>query len=101
MIAPISHKSGYTYLGPDRATQRQRLLEGSGKTPRMETGVRLAAARPGRGSRNGSAMNSSAGNSSRTNWGYVKSERYFASCPIEILYKATSGGAGRKGANPH
>src|ERR1700758_5015501 len=39
MIAPISHKSGYTYLGPDRATQRQRLLEGSGKTPRMETGV--------------------------------------------------------------
>jgi hypothetical protein len=38
MIAPISHKSGYTYLGPDRATQRQRLLEGSAKTPRMETG---------------------------------------------------------------
>ncbi len=38
MIAPISHKSGYTYLGPDRATQRQRLMEGSGKTPRMETG---------------------------------------------------------------
>jgi hypothetical protein len=28
MIAPISHKSGYTYLYPDRATQRQRLLEG-------------------------------------------------------------------------
>ena len=26
MIVPISHKSGYTYLGPDRATQRQRLL---------------------------------------------------------------------------
>jgi hypothetical protein len=38
MIAPISHKSGYTYLGPDRATQRQRLLEGSAKTPRLETG---------------------------------------------------------------
>ncbi len=38
MIAPISHKSGYTYLGPDRATQRQRLLEGSAKTPPMETG---------------------------------------------------------------
>ena len=28
MIVPISHKSGYTYLGPDRTTQRQRLLEG-------------------------------------------------------------------------
>ena len=37
LIAPISHKSGYTYLGSDRATQRQRLLEGSAKTPRMET----------------------------------------------------------------
>jgi hypothetical protein len=33
MIAPVSHKSGYTYLGPDRASQRQRLLEGSAKTP--------------------------------------------------------------------
>jgi len=39
MIAPISHKSGYTYLRPDKATQRQRLLEGSAKTPRMETGT--------------------------------------------------------------
>jgi hypothetical protein len=38
MIAPISHKSGYTYLGSDRVTQRQRLLEGSAKTPRMEIG---------------------------------------------------------------
>ena len=38
MIAPISHKSGYTYLGPDRTMQRQRLLEGSAKTPPMETG---------------------------------------------------------------
>jgi hypothetical protein len=38
MIVPISHKSGYTYLGPDRATQRQRLLEGTAKTPPMETG---------------------------------------------------------------
>jgi hypothetical protein len=38
MIVPISHKSGYTYLGPDRATQRQRLLEGSAKTPPLETG---------------------------------------------------------------
>jgi hypothetical protein len=38
MVVPISHKSGYTYLGPDRATQRQRLLEGSAKTPRMEVG---------------------------------------------------------------
>ncbi len=48
MIAPISHKSGYTYLGSDRATQRQRLLEGSAKTPRMETGARVIghAARP-------------------------------------------------------
>ena len=36
MIVPISHKSGYTYLGPDRTTQRQRLLEGSAKTPPME-----------------------------------------------------------------
>src|SRR5438309_6555567 len=39
MIAPISHKSGYTYLGSDEAMQRQRLLEGSAKTPRMETGA--------------------------------------------------------------
>ena len=39
MIAPISHKSGYTYLGPDSATQRQRLLEGSAKTSPMETGA--------------------------------------------------------------
>ena len=39
MIAPISHKSGYTYLGSDKARQRQRLLEGSAKTPRMETGA--------------------------------------------------------------
>jgi hypothetical protein len=48
MIAPISHKSGYTYLGPDKATQRQRLLEGSAKTPRMETGTPVSghAARP-------------------------------------------------------
>ena len=39
MIAPISHKSGYTYLGSDQAMQRQRLLEGSAKTPRMKTGA--------------------------------------------------------------
>jgi hypothetical protein len=39
MIAPISHKSGYTYLGPDSAAQRRRLLEGSAKTPPMETGA--------------------------------------------------------------
>jgi hypothetical protein len=36
MIAPISHKSGYPYLGSDSATQRQRFLEGSAKTPRMK-----------------------------------------------------------------
>jgi hypothetical protein len=41
MIAPISHKSGYTYLGPDEEAQRQRLLEGSAKTPRMETDTRV------------------------------------------------------------
>ena len=48
MIAPIAHKSGYTYLGPDKATQRQRLLEGSAKTPPMETGAQLIgrAAKP-------------------------------------------------------
>jgi len=48
MIAPISHKSGYTYLGSDPAMQRQRLLEGSAKTPRMETDARVngRAARP-------------------------------------------------------
>jgi hypothetical protein len=48
MIAPISHKSGYTYLGPDRAAQRRRLLEGSAKTSPMETGARAIgrAARP-------------------------------------------------------
>src|SRR5438128_10832430 len=39
MIVPISHKSGYTYLGSDNATQRQRLLKGSAKTPRMEIGA--------------------------------------------------------------
>jgi hypothetical protein len=38
---PISYKSGYTYLGPDDATQRQRLLEGTAKTPRMETGAQV------------------------------------------------------------
>jgi hypothetical protein len=31
MIAPISHKSGYTYLGSDEATQRQRLARGLGQ----------------------------------------------------------------------
>jgi hypothetical protein len=41
MIAPVSHKSGYTYLGPDSATQRQRLLEGSAKTPPMQLGARM------------------------------------------------------------
>ncbi len=41
MIAPISHKSGYTYLGTDEAAQRQRLLEGSAKTPRMEPDTRV------------------------------------------------------------
>ena len=41
MIAPISHKSGYTYLGSDGTTQRQRLLEGSAKTPRMETSAQV------------------------------------------------------------
>ena len=48
MIVPISHKSGYTYLGSDQAMQRQRLLEGSAKTPRMETDARVIghAARP-------------------------------------------------------
>jgi hypothetical protein len=48
MIAPVSHKSGYTYLGPDSATQRQRLLEGSAKAPRLETGAQTIgrAARP-------------------------------------------------------
>jgi hypothetical protein len=48
MIAPVSHKSGYTYLGPDPATQRQRLLEGSAKTPPMQTGAEAIgrAARP-------------------------------------------------------
>ncbi len=37
MIVPISHKSGYTYLGPDKGAQRERLLEGSAKTLPMET----------------------------------------------------------------
>ena len=48
MIAPISHKSGYAYLGSDQTMQRQRLLEGSAKTPRMETDARVngRAARP-------------------------------------------------------
>ena len=48
MIAPISHKSGYTYLGPDSKTQRQRLAEGSAKTPPMQSGPQPIgrAARP-------------------------------------------------------
>lgn len=48
MIAPVSHKSGYTYLGPDSAAQRQRLLEGSAKAPPMDTGTQVIgrAARP-------------------------------------------------------
>ena len=48
MIVPVSHKSGYTYLGPDRAAQRQRLLEGSAKTPPMQTSFPAVgrAARP-------------------------------------------------------
>jgi hypothetical protein len=46
MIAPMSHKSGYTYLGSDRTTQRQRLLEGSAKTPRMETGPQVIGQSP-------------------------------------------------------
>jgi hypothetical protein len=53
MIAPISHKSGYTYLGPDQAAQRRRLLEGSAKNPPLETG-RLTvgrAAQPRRATR--------------------------------------------------
>jgi hypothetical protein len=50
MIVPLSHKSGYTYLGPDPSTQRQRLLEGSAKTPPMQIGAQVIgrAARPGR-----------------------------------------------------
>jgi hypothetical protein len=50
MIAPISHKSGYTYLGPDRETQRQRLLEGSAKTPPMQTAPQVIG-RPARPTR--------------------------------------------------
>jgi hypothetical protein len=46
MIAPISYKSGYTYLGPDEKTQRQRLLEGTAKTPRMETGAQVIGQSP-------------------------------------------------------
>jgi hypothetical protein len=50
MIAPISHQSGYTYLGSDEATQSQRPLEGSAKTPRIKTDPRVIghAARPRR-----------------------------------------------------
>jgi len=52
IIVPIAHKSGYTYLGSDRTTQRQRLLEGSAKTPPMEIGAapigRAAAPRENR-----------------------------------------------------
>ncbi|MBV8935634.1 MAG: hypothetical protein JO095_07505 [Alphaproteobacteria bacterium] len=51
MIAPISHKSGYTYLGPDRGAQRQRLLEGSAKTPPMETAAPRIAPGIGRAAR--------------------------------------------------
>jgi len=45
MIAPISHKSGYTYLGPDSATQRRRLLVGSAKTRICRLGVQARQAR--------------------------------------------------------
>jgi hypothetical protein len=47
MIAPVSHKSSYTYLGPDRVTQRVRLLEGSAKTPPMQTDAQIIG-RPAR-----------------------------------------------------
>jgi hypothetical protein len=79
MIAPISHKSGYTYLGPDEETQRQRLLEGSAKTPRMETGTRVIGrtAQP----KHAGAMNWPVGNSSPTSGEYAESERYFENCP--------------------
>ncbi len=72
MIAPISHKPGYTYLGSDKATQRQRLLEGSAKTPRMETGARVIghAARPRQKSTG--ATNSWARGSSPISGGYAK-----------------------------
>jgi len=49
MIAPISHKSGYTYLGSDQAMATSApASKGSAKTPRMETDARVngRAARP-------------------------------------------------------
>jgi hypothetical protein len=46
MIVPLSHKSGCTYLGPDCATQRQRLLEGSAKTPPMQIGAPVIGRAP-------------------------------------------------------
>jgi hypothetical protein len=82
MIAPISHKSGYTYLGPDKATQRQRLIEGSAKTPRMDTGSQVIghAARPRQVKHKSYGL---------TGWelrgGYAKSERYFENYPATEL----------------
>src|SRR6266850_361227 len=85
MIAPISHKSGYTYLGSDGTTQRQRLLEGSAKTPRMETSAQVIgqSSRPRQAKRRRYEL---------AGWefkpdkqGYVESERYFASFPASEL----------------
>jgi hypothetical protein len=82
MIAPISHKSGYTYLGPDSAAQRQRLLEGSAKTPPMETGALpiSQAARPRR----------------------IKRKRYeFAGLGVQVRQAGRPTEAGGPSRNPH
>ena len=99
MIAPISHKSGYTYLGSDQATQRQRLLEGSAKTPRMETGARAfgQAARPKHVKHRRYEL---------VGWefkpdkkGYAKSERYFESCPAsEVPMQGAASGRRKRTA---
>jgi hypothetical protein len=91
MIAPISHKSGYTYLGPDRTTQRQRLLEGTAKTPRMETGAQVIGQSPRREPVKHKRYELAAGSSSPTSRGYAKSERYFESYPaIEARSRAVA-----------
>jgi len=76
MIAPISHKSGYTYLGSDPAMQRQRLLEGSAKTPRMETDAQVI------------------GHAAQPRQVNAKSERYFENYPAsEVPQQGIAGRA--------
>ena len=95
MIAPISHTSGYTYLGPDEATQRQRLLEGSAKTPRMETAARVIG-RPAQPRQVKRRRYELAGWKFKPDkQGYAESERYYENYPASDS-KVRHGGSSRR-----